>query len=467
MKWILLAAEAVLVGIGLYCYLANRKAFHRIFILKAAVESVGTEAVKRVLPLLNLPQDLRRRIHILHPEQSESESCSDYIRGKAIQTFLILLSANTVLTAAAFRITEARDVGYSLERPVYGRRDRTEILIARGSEEETEVTVEVPSQDPTAEQAENVLQAAEDKLREEIGLIGAVRNDFYLPVRIGETGIIYRRDTANGVSRISEDGFIRITDTDQDQVQFTAELWYKGFRRICTLEIPIEQEEPPTFVSMVREAARSAELTPSEVILPSSVTVNGQEETVRWQTPESGREISRYAVFAWILPFILLPLGRIELRRKEKERMRQITLRFPFLIEKLMVYLGSGLSLTEAWNRIAAGAKTDPLTEEVEVTRVQIRNGMPLQEALREFGNRIPNADIRKLSGMLARDLRRGDEYLLDRLTELNQDAWESYRKEVRIRSEETETRMLLPMILLLIVVLLLVMAPAMLTFRG
>ena len=147
--------------------------------------------------------------------------------------------------------------------------------------------------------------------------------------------------------------------------------------------------------------------------------------------------------------------------------MRQITLRFPFLIEKLMVYLGSGLSLTEAWNRIAAGAKTDPLTEEVEVTRVQIRNGMPLQEALREFGNRIPNADIRKLSGMLARDLRRGDEYLLDRLTELNQDAWESYRKEVRIRSEETETRMLLPMILLLIVVLLLVMAPAMLTFRG
>ena len=109
----------------------------------------------------------------------------------------------------------------------------------------------------------------------------------------------------------------------------------------------------------------------------------------------------------------------------------------------------------------------DPLTEEVEVTRIQIRNGMPLQEALQEFGGRIPNADIRKLAGMLSRNLRRGDDYLLDRLTELNQNAWESYRKEVRIRSEETETKMLLPMILLLLVVLLLVMAPAMLTFRG
>jgi hypothetical protein len=467
MKWILLTAEAVLIAVGFYCYLANRESSRKMFLLKAVLESVGTEAAKRIAPIRSLPQSLRRRIHILHPEQSENESCADYIREKAIQVYLILLLANTVLLPAAFRMTEVRDIGYSLERPVYGSRDRTETLIARGPEDETEVKIEVPSQEPTAEQAESVLQAAEDELRKEIDAIGTVREDVYLPVRIGDVEVYYRRDAANGTSRVSEDGFIRITEADTEEVILKTELWYRGFRRICTLEIPIDQKEPPTFASTVQEAARSAEVTPSEVILPSSVSVDGKEESVVWQTPESGREIGRYAAIAWILPFALLPLGRIDLRRKEKERLRQITLRFPFMIEKLMVYLGSGLFLAEAWGRIASGAKTDPLTEEVEVTRIQIRNGMPLQEALREFGNRIPNADIRKLSGMLARDLRRGDEYLLDRLTELNQDAWESYRKEVRIRSEETETRMLLPMILLLIVVLLLVMAPAMLTFRG
>lgn len=421
--------ETVLIAAGFYCYLANREAFRKMFFLKAAIESVGTEAAKRIAPIRSLPQSLRRRIHVLHPGQSENESCSDYIREKAIQMYLILLIANTILLAAAFRMTEVRNVGYSLERPVYGKRDRTETLIAKGPEDETEVKIAVPSQEPTAEQAESVLQAAEDELRQGMDAIGAVREDFYLPVRIGTVEVYYRRETANGTSRVSEDGFIRITDTDTAVVMLKAELWYRGFRRICTLEIPIEQKEPPTFASTVQEAARSAEVTPSEVILPSSVPVDGREEKVVWQTPESGREIGRYAVFAWIFPLALLPLGRIDLRRKEKERLRQITLRFPFLIEKLMVYLGSGLSLAEAWSRIAAGAKTDPLTEEVEVTRVQIRNGMPLQEALREFGNRIPNADIRKLSGMLARDLRRGDEYLLDRLTELNQDAWESYRK--------------------------------------
>lgn len=472
MKWIILAAEAVFIGIGLYCSFRNRQVFHKRFFLKAAVESVGTEAASRIPAFRVLPQELRMRIRILHPDQSEKESCTEYIRQKAAQIYIILLIANTILLFMSFGIKEPHNIGYSLERPAYGRRDRVETLTAKGMAEETEVRITVPMQDPTAEQAEEVLRIAEEKLREEIEKIVPVRDDFYLPVQIGGVEVSYLRNSENGRSHVSEDGFIRVEE-DTEAIRLSAILLYKTFSRVCTLSIPIKEADRPTFAQVVQEAVESAELTPSALELPATVTVDESEETVVWQTPEKQKDINRYVLLAWILPFAILPLGRIELKQKEKERLREITLRFPFLIEKLTVYLGAGLSLTEAWNRIPMGTRMspsldkDPLTEEVEVTRIQIRNGMPLQEALQEFGGRIPNADIRKLAGMLSRNLRRGDDYLLDRLTELNQNAWESYRKEVRIRSEETETKMLLPMILLLLVVLLLVMAPAMLTFRG
>ena len=67
---------------------------------------------------------------------------------------------------------------------------------------------------------------------------------------------------------------------------------------------------------------------------------------------------------------------------------------------------------------------------------------------------------------MLSRDLRRGDEFLLDRLQEMNQEAWEEHKKKIRIRSEEAQTKLLLPMFLTLAAILVMVAAPAMMSMQ-
>ena len=67
---------------------------------------------------------------------------------------------------------------------------------------------------------------------------------------------------------------------------------------------------------------------------------------------------------------------------------------------------------------------------------------------------------------MLSRNLRRGDEFLLERLQEMNQEAWEDYKKKVRVRSEEAQTKLLLPMFLTLGAILLMVAAPAMMSMQ-
>ena len=55
---------------------------------------------------------------------------------------------------------------------------------------------------------------------------------------------------------------------------------------------------------------------------------------------------------------------------------------------------------------------------------------------------------------------------MLERLKEMNSEAWGEHKKRIRIQSEEAETKLLVPMILMLTVILMIILTPAMLTMN-
>ena len=61
-------------------------------------------------------------------------------------------------------------------------------------------------------------------------------------------------------------------------------------------------------------------------------------------------------------------------------------------------------------------------------------------------------------------NLRRGDENLLLRLNELTEEVWEKRKKEVREKTEEADTKLLIPLMMMLAVILIIVLAPCMMT---
>ena len=100
------------------------------------------------------------------------------------------------------------------------------------------------------------------------------------------------------------------------------------------------------------------------------------------------------------------------------------------------------------------------------MTMIQMHHGMAPQEALREFGRRSGCQELRQLANMLCRNLRRGDEFLLEHLKELNNSAWEEHKKQVKIQSEEADTKLLIPMMIMMVVVLIIVLTPALLSMH-
>ncbi|MBQ1367792.1 MAG: hypothetical protein IIY45_06855, partial [Firmicutes bacterium] len=73
---------------------------------------------------------------------------------------------------------------------------------------------------------------------------------------------------------------------------------------------------------------------------------------------------------------------------------------------------------------------------------------------------------IRQLCHILIQNERRSNVYLLDRLMELSEEAWEGRKQRVRELSETADTRLVFPLVLRMAVILMVVLAPSLITLK-
>lgn len=397
---------------------------------------------------------LVRQLKYLYPEVPEEKLYQEYRMRLAAQIFMGLLLSSIFLAATGE--TKQSTEMYTLQRPAYGKTDRTQTMLVSAEGEEAQIRVKVPQKEADSGQAEKNIESAIRQLEEYVQGMEKLQ----LPVKIGDVTIQY--EDADGV-RIREDGSIRLTGEETSPFRITAVLSCGRYHTSYDLNFTVPEPEEASFARQVQEALQGAELTEEKLILPS---VWGQKQ-LSWYLPGKESEGRSGILFAGLLP-VLLPLARrLELRQQEKKKKRQVERAYPVVVQKLTVYLGAGLSIQNAWERVTeSGNGRDPLIMEMNATKIQMRNGMPQQEALRQFGRRVQDPQLRRLANMLYRNLRRGDEFLLERLKEMNSEAWEERKKRIRIQSEEAETKLLVPMILMLTVILMIILTPAMLTMN-
>ncbi|MBQ7065011.1 MAG: type II secretion system F family protein [Firmicutes bacterium] len=463
MIWILIGLEVIGVtgGIVLYALRPGRIRDEPRKGITRFLYAVGEWIVSKI-PLSHRMNEVTRLAGSLHPQMSARTAYRRYAAERAGQMYGLMLLTNLLLIFGIGGAKASVDVGYEVQRPAYGEADRTETLVAVDEEgREAEIRISVPHQAPNPEQARQAIQEAAKDLLERTERLKKTAEAFILPTQLGEVTVQY---TSDEEVWIGSDGYVRWRTEPLGQEQwFEATLSLAGEEEIYRFMILHERILEADFREQVEEAVNLAELTDDTFVLPDQA----EGRRLMWETPDEQKGIGRMILLLWLLPLGIIPLGRSELRHMRKDRNKRMEASYPLMLQKLTIYLSAGLSIQAAWERIAQkGDPKDPLMEEMRVTRVQIRNGMSVQTAFLEFGKRVQNAELRRLANMLCRDLRRGNEYLLDKLTELNRQAWDRHRKTIQIQSEETETKMLIPMMLMLGAILLIVMTPAMLTLR-
>ena len=158
-----------------------------------------------------------------------------------------------------------------------------------------------------------------------------------------------------------------------------------------------------------------------------------------------------------------------DMHREVEQRQREMKRQYPELVHKLALYIGAGMTIRGAFQRIGADyeRKTnrqrdgDVMGREVLYTCRELQSGIAEGAAYERFGRRIGLREYIKLSALLDQNLKRGNRTLLERLREEAEKSCEESVRNARKLGEESGTKLLIPMVAMLAIVMVMIMIPA------
>jgi len=175
-----------------------------------------------------------------------------------------------------------------------------------------------------------------------------------------------------------------------------------------------------------------------------------------------------YAIFVVVLMIAIAYFSDNELNEKIKKRRLTIQMDFPDFLNKLVLLIDAGMTVSRAWEKAVEDNKKDSvLYNELETVLTEIKSGKSEQQAYEDFSKRCRTPEVTRLMSVLIQNLRKGNSDLVSVLRTLSNECWLMRKNAARKLGEEASTKMIFPMMLMLIAILIIVATPAMLAMQG
>lgn len=394
--------------------------------------------------------------------------------------FLKVVFLGTVLCLIvwiAARSSPLLKEGSYLKRNPYGEGDVPVALSARteGNEEEIFAYV-VEERKYTAEEVEELYERAIRKLPEIIcgqnESLEDVRTHLDLVTELENYPFAITWDS-DSYSIVNTDGTVNNEDLKEGvAVALTAHFQYEQLSWDYQMYVRVN---PMVYTKQEQLRRRIEELlhlqeertgSTEMMILPERV---GSVPIVWKEIVEDG---SGYLLLLVLAAALLLywtrgrePDRKLELRRKE------LLLDYPEIVNKLALYMGAGMTIRNAFFKMGEDYKKQQKKrrryayEEVLMTCYELQSGRPEKEAYDHFGKRCQVQSYMKLSTLLAQNLRKGSNDLLQALRQEADNAFTERKSLAKKLGEEAGTKLLLPMMMMLCIVMVIIMIPAYFSF--
>lgn len=274
-------------------------------------------------------------------------------------------------------------------------------------------------------------------------------------------------------SLINTDGTVHNEDlAGGEVVTLTATFRYEDWFR--ELQIPV-QVNPVIYTpeealrERIEELLREREESSGNeevMTLPERIGT----EPVIWS--EIIEDSSGYFLILVILAAGVLYWGRgRELDQKLETRKRELLLDYPEIVNKLVLYMGAGMTIRNAFVKMGEDYKKQReerkkyAYEEILMTCYELQGGRSEMEAYAHFGKRCQVQAYMKLSALLSQNIRKGSNDLLRVLRQEADNAFAERKSLAKKLGEEAGTKLLLPMMMMLCVVMVIIMIPAYFSF--
>lgn len=157
-----------------------------------------------------------------------------------------------------------------------------------------------------------------------------------------------------------------------------------------------------------------------------------------------------------------------DIKTKISKRRRTLQYELPDFINKLILLINSGMTVSQAIRKILKhNQKSSPLYDELMIVMLDIQGGRTEQQSLEAFAERCHISEATKFVSVVLQNIRKGNAELVMVLRLQSHEFWEIRKNIARQLGEEASTKLLFPMLVILLVVLLIVLTPAVMALRG
>ncbi len=404
---------------------------------KAAAKLLRSRRICRLFPFLLWEEErAQRELSLLDPASGKREAgehCIERLQNVLLTLFLADVLALSVSAEAAQKTVL---FGREIARPDYGERTREVTL--KAEPDGGTFDLQVHARKYTKEQADAMEEELAPKLRALI---------------LGDNPDLFHVRKNLNLVRKAEGYPFRIS-------------WSATSYTYLDTDGTVHAEEIPRDES-------------SSLVLTAALSLDGN----RWDDTVEGTALSWQQVLEdeSLKVFLLMVAaaglifgaGHRDLAAKVKKREQELSLDYPQLVTKLVLFLGTGMAVRNAFRRISddylagrkKGGEKRYVYEEILVMCHELESGVPESAAYGKFGSRCGLRSYTRLCSLLVQNLRKGNAELLARLQEEADAAMELRKDTARKLGEEAGTKLLVPMIMMLIVVMMMITIPAYLGF--
>mgnify|MGYP005809103627 CR=1 FL=1 len=164
-------------------------------------------------------------------------------------------------------------------------------------------------------------------------------------------------------------------------------------------------------------------------------------------------------LFGLVMAFLLIWYMSEMFKDKLTARREEMLADFPQVLSKLTLLVNSGMTLRNAWNRIAADG-TGNLYREMAAATAEMQNGISEPVAYQNFAERCGLKEMRKFASMVTQSMAKGSGDLSYFLKDMSDEMWEMKKNMVKRKSEQANSKLLLPIVLIFVGILIMIMAP-------
>lgn len=151
------------------------------------------------------------------------------------------------------------------------------------------------------------------------------------------------------------------------------------------------------------------------------------------------------------------------LNDKLEERRDELVADMPQVLSKLTLLVNSGMTLRDAWKKVAFGGER-VLYLEMQSAVQDMQNGLSEMESYRSFADRCSVKEIRRFTSTMIQNMQKGNAEISYFLKELSDEMWEEKKHLVKRKGEAANSKLLIPTAMIFIGILIMIMIPAFLT---